>query len=499
MTIVVLPAGSSLAQWYDRIQTESDWEAFFRDGYYDYNSYQLYRELVEGEVLADTSEYVISALGNTTVEVTARSIYSKTDLIYSQKTPTEIHDAPGIPFDFRAGRKISEKGDEGYLSLQRLSSDFDARLKLRDDEGEWRADRRSLDFKSGRLNVTVGSFTPRAGCGLGIGRFDYRPVSYDAEKSPDRGFLFPDNSYYNGLLIMYGRDHQLLYSTKRYDDLTKNSVGGSTSIRLADYRLGMTASGTILSSGGVRRILGAGSVFLIGERAGLRSEIGYGESGAGFCAQIRRRKHDIGFWHYDDSFVNLQSSAMAHPDYESFTDSRFELAFRQPQKGETGLFASRKSDLGRIEAQGALELWKKSPDRNVAMEGSLRARARFFRDMVVYTFLSERRGATANRSLVEFGAGRHAKTEYGIMASLWLQDRKIHKRKTKYFVHFSIPLKTRFLIGGRLRWNAEGEFDYFIEEKTVIAGYLSIKATYRWKDSYGSDLGPLYMIVESLW
>jgi hypothetical protein len=499
MMLIVSSAGNVLAQWYDRIQTESDWEAFFRDGYFDYNSYQVYRELVEGEVFTDTSEYVNSALGNTTVEVTAGSIYSKTDLISAQKNRAEAHNAFGIPFEFRAGRKVSADGDQGYLSLQRLSTDFDARLKLRDDEGQWRAERRSLDFGGDRVSIRIGNYSPRVGCGLAIGRFDYRPVSFEADESPDKGFLFPDNSYYNGLLIAYREDHQLFYSIKKYNDILKNVIGGSTSVRLADYKLGVTASGTILSSDGVKKTLGAGSVFLMSENAGLRSEIGYGESGAGFCGQIRRARYDIRFWHYEDSFVNLQSSAMAHPDYESFTDSRFELAFRQPQQGETGLFAMRRSEFGRLRLQGALEVWKKTPYMNLALESSLRARAGVCRDNVIYTFLSERQGASANRTLLEFGAGHAAKSEYGIMASLWMQEGRIHKKRTKYFVYLSFPLKTRILIGGRLRWNAAGEFDYFVEEETVISGYFSIKATYRWKDTYNSDLGPLYMIVESLW
>lgn len=497
--IIVSPAGNVLAQWYDRIQTESDWEAFFRDGYFDYNSYQLYRELVEGEVSIDTSEFVISALGNTTVEVTAGSIYSNTNLISPQKTRAEAHNAFGVPFEFRAGRKVSADGDQGYLSLQSQSADFDIRLKLRDDEGRWRADSRSLDFGSDRASVRIGNYSPRVGCGLGIGRFDYRPVSFEADEYPDKGFLFPDNSYYNGFLVAYRSDHQLFYSAKKYDDILKNFIGGSTSIRLADYKLGMTASGTILSSDGIRKTLGAGSVFLMSENAGLRSEIGYAESGAGFCGQIRRPRYDVRFWHYDDSFVNLQSSAMAHPDYESFTDSRFELAFRQPQQGETGLFAMRRSEFAGIRVQGSLEVWKKSPERNTALESSLRAKARVYRDNVIYMFLSERRGASTDRSLVEFGSGHAAESEYGVMASLWIQEGKILKKKTKYFVYFSIPLKAHFQIGGRFRWNAAGDFDYFVEEKTVISGYFSIKATYRWRDSYGSDLGPLYMIVESLW
>jgi hypothetical protein len=497
--IIAYPAGSPLAQWYDRIQTESDWEAFFRDGYFDYNSYQLYRELFEGDVINDTSEYLISALGNTPVEVTVPSIYSNIDLRSFQSVEAGVHGAPAIPFDFRFGKKVSADGDEGYLSLQRLSPGFETRLKLRDDSGRWRADRRSLEISDDRLRVRIGNYSPRVGCGLGIGRFDYRPVSYERGENPDRGFLFPDNSYYNGLYIDFHSDRQFLYSVKKYGNVLKNFMGGSMSVRLDGYRLGMTASGTILSSDGDRRTLGAGTVFLISDSEGLRSEVGYGESGLGFCGRLHRPKYDIRFWHYDDSFTNLQSSAPAHPDYESFTDPRYELAFRQPQRGETGLFVRRRGSLGRIDLQGALEVWKRSPDRRIALENTLRARGRIYREIYVYSSFSERRGASADRTLLEFGAGRTSESEYGILASFWISEGQIDKTKSKYFVYFSVPLKSRFQFGGRFRWNAVGEFDYFIEEKTAISGYFSIKATYRWKDSYGNDLGPLYLIVESLW
>ncbi len=63
-------------QWYDRIQTESDWESFYRDGYYDYNTYQIYREISEGNI-ADTVEYIISSMGTSPGEITNRLLEKK--------------------------------------------------------------------------------------------------------------------------------------------------------------------------------------------------------------------------------------------------------------------------------------------------------------------------------------------------------------------------------------------------------------------------------------
>ena len=137
--------------------------------------------------------------------------------------------------------------------------------------------------------------------------------------------------------------------------------GASVSTDIADFVVGITASGTVLSSDSFSRMLGTGSIFALQNDGELRAEIGYAESGIGFCAQALRSDYDIRFWHYDDSFLNLQSSGFAHPDYETFSDDRFELSFRQPQKGETGLFLKRRFVAERIEFTAAAEVWKKSP------------------------------------------------------------------------------------------------------------------------------------------
>ena len=487
------------AQWFDKIQTESDWESFFRAGYYDYNSYQLYRELAEGTVISDTVEYIVSSMGTPPTETVSDPIYSESYARSFLKAETAASTSFALPARVRFGRKIFEGKNRGYLLLTRSTGDMDIAFKGREEDGVWNTERRSINFAHGDYRIKLGNFTSRIGCGLGIGRFDYRPISYESDRGRGEGFLFPDNSYYNGLIVSYKNNFNLIYSIKKYNDVKKSFVGTSVSIGISDFTVGLTAAGTVLSYDDVSRTLGTGSVFIQSDNRDLRSEIGYGESGIGFCAQALRYGYDLRFWHYDDSFINLQSSGFAHPDYESFDDDRFELSFRQPQKGETGLFLKRRFTAERIEFTGATEIWKKSPNHAIAVENSIQARRSVIPDLVVIARYADRHNRQNDRTLVELGASLQKHIEYGILISLWVEKERIEKDKSKYFLYVSMPVTSRFSISGRARRNLSGDFDYFIEERTRIDKFLSIKATYRWDDSYRGDLGPLYLVVESIW
>ncbi len=497
--ISLLVAPPATAQWFDKIQTESDWEFSFRDGYFDYNSYQLYRELAEGAAISDTIEYIVSSMGAAPTEIVNSPIYSKSYAQSFLKRKTAVSTAFKVPVRVRFGRKIFENKNKGYILLTGSSSNINLAFKGREENGSWSTERRSISFASDDFRFKLGNFTSRIGCGLGIGRFDYRPVSYESDLGRGKEFLFPDNSYYNGFLFSYRDNFNLIYSIKEYYDVKKNFAGASVSIGVADFMVGATAAGTVLSSENVSRTLGTGSIFILKNDGELRSEIGYGESGIGFCAQALRSDYDIRFWHYDDSFINLQSSGFAHPDYESFGDDRFELSFRQPQKGETGLFLKRRFMAERIEFTAATEVWKKSPAHVIAVENSIQARCPVVSDLVVIARYADRHNRQNDRSLVELGASLQRHIEYGVLISLWVERERIEKDKSKYLLYISMPATSRFSIGGRARWNLSGDFDYFIEERTRIDKFLSIKATYRWDDSYAGDLGPLYLVVESLW
>jgi hypothetical protein len=495
--LFVTPAAT--AQWLDKIQTESDWEFSFRDGYFDYNSYQLYRELAEGTAIPDTAEYIISSMGAEPIETAGRPIYSESHAQALMRGKAAAPTAFRMPLRVRFGRKIIEDKNTGYVLLTSSAGNIDLAFKGRDENGAWRTERRSVSYVDDDFKLKLGNFTSRIGCGMGIGRFDYRPVSYESDLSRGEEFLFPDNSYYNGFIISYRDYLDLIYSIKKYYNVRKNFAGASVSIDISDLTAGLTASGTVLSSEDVSRTLGAGSIFILKNDGELRSEIGYGESGIGFCAQALRKNYDVRFWHYDNSFINLQSSGFAHPDYESFSDDRLELSFRQPQKGETGLFLRQRFVVEDIEFTAATEVWKKSPGQAVAMDNSIQARRRAISDLLITARYADRRNRQNDRSLAELGASLQKRTEYGVFISLWIERERIDMDKSKFFLYVSMPATSRFSISGRGRWDLSADFDYFIEEKTRIDEFLSIKATYRWDDSCRGDLGPLYLIVESLW
>lgn len=499
LIISLLVGPPAAAQWFDKIQTESDWEFYFRDGYFDYNSYQLYRELAEGAVISDTTEHFVSSMGVTSTEMVSSPIYSETYARSFLKAETEPSTAVALPVRVRFGRKISDNRNKGYVLLTGSAGNLDLVFKGREENGSWNTERRSINFANGDYEIKLGNFISRIGCGLGIGRYDYRPISYESGLGRGEDFLFPDNSYYNGFLFSYKDNLNLIYSIKKYYDVKKNFAGASAAIAVADFLVGATGGGTVLSNGSYSRTLGTSSIFILKNDGELKSEIGYGESGVGFCAQAVKSDYDIRFWHYDDSFINLQSSGFAYPDYESFSDNRFELSFRQPQKGETGLFLKRYFTVKSIEFTAATETWKKLPSRAIAVENTIQARRHVMSDLLVVARYADRYNRKNDRSLIELGASLQRRIEYGVLVSLWVEQERIEKDRSRYFLYFSMPVTSRFSVSARVRWNVSGDFDYFIEERTRIDKFLSIKATYRWDDSYRGDLGPLYLVVESLW
>ena len=191
------------AQWFDKIYTESDWEFYFRDGYFDYNSYQLYRELAEGADISDTVEFIVSSMGVASTEIVKSPIYSERYAQSFLKGETARSTAFEVPVRVRFGRTIFENENKGYLLLRSSRRNLDLTYKGRDENGAWETERRSIDITNGAFRVRLGNFSSRIGCGLGIGRLDYRPVSYESDPGRVREFLFPDNSFYNGFIISY--------------------------------------------------------------------------------------------------------------------------------------------------------------------------------------------------------------------------------------------------------------------------------------------------------
>ena len=488
---LLISASPVFSQWLDEIQTESDWEDSYNAGYYDYNTFQIYRELGDGVSIDDTAGFIAGAMGNPLSEIESpwpNANLHDSDTILSAQIPRVY---------FRAGQKILENNNNGYTLISSSSGNISLSYKGRNESGSWNTERRYISLDGDKFKITLGNYSPDIGLGLAIGRYDYRPLAFQSTALGGEDFLFPDNSYYNGADIIYGNHLNLLYSRKKYNEGKKDFAGGSFAYDLNDIKLGLTASSTILSSSRGHRTLGAGSIFLSHKTIGLKSELGYAESGIGFCLQYRRQGFDIRLWHYDKSFLNLQSSAPAHSDYISYYDENLNLSFRQPQAGENGAFLAGRISFKKIGLFLSTEVWKKSPADDVALDNAVSVRYLINEHLDAFSKYAERIGSSNGRTLLEGGVNFHRRLNIGILTAFWIEGGQIINSKSLNHIFLSLPVHSRINIAGRMRWKMNGDFDYFVEEKTMVAAKLSIKATYRWRDSYQNQMGPFYILLES--
>ncbi len=497
ITIFLLFPSLALAQWISDIKTESDWDYYFINGYIDYNSYQLLREIAEGADIEDTSEFISSTLGISPVE-----LVEKFDIFDTRKTADEklFSQEPGGRWSgrLRFGNKIQDDANESFLLASARSGKMNVYLKVRDDdEGKVATERRSIEIDRDNYSVTLGNFGVDIGCGLSLGRFDYRPVSLESDEGELNRFLFPDNSFYNGVKAEFLEKHTVIYSVKKYNDVYKNTFGSALSTRLRTIQIGITGSFTRLSSGSGTKTLGVGSIFIDLEENGARTEVAYGESGPGACIQVARQDYVLRGWFYDDSYINLQSSGFSHPDYQSYTDYCSEISFRQPQRGETGFYARKKIRYKDLEFRNAAEFWRNPRDNYINYSNSFQTRifiSSVFTSLIRYTVYSKK---DYYRSKIESGINMFKKFNIDARVLLSVENESIANGDSRIYILSSLPLTQNVNLAGRLRWHFDGEFDYFIEERILLGDRLFLKATYRWKEDLEKDLGSLYVFLEN--
>jgi hypothetical protein len=494
--LIMIPAAVS-AQWIGDIRTESDWEYYYLNGYIDYNSYQLLREIAEGADISDTLEFISSTLGISPVELLE---------YYDIPGPSRLVDESSSPANsaglwsgrLRLGSKIQDERREDFLSASARSDKAHVYLKLRNDgNGRLEPERRIVELNGNDYSITLGNFTNNIGCGLVLGRFDYRPVSFDSDEGELDQFLFPDNSYYNGVKAELFENHTIVYSIKKYNDVYKNTFGSMLSAKLPWAKIGIAGSAARLSSNEGARTLGAGSVFIDLYEYDTKAEVAYGESGPGAAVQVSRPDYLLRGWYYDESYINLQSSGFAHPDYLPYTDDYSELSFRQAQRGETGFYARKRIRLKKVDLRGAVEFWNNP--RNDLINYNNFIQSRLFISENVETLLGYvldyKNGI--NRNKIESGLRIIRDFEFDMRVLTSFENRSIAKDDSRFYILGSIPLTTRVALAGRLRWRFDGEFDYFIEERAVLNERLYLKATYRWKEDSGKELGSLYAFLEN--
>jgi len=485
------------AQWVSDIKTESDWEYYYINGFIDYNSYQLLREIAEGTDIDDTLEFITSTLGISPVELSEISALPGTrkteyESLYSRESIARWSGR------LRLGSKIQNETNESFLLASVRSGKMDVYLKLRNDErGKVLTERRSFKIKKDNYSITLGNFTADIGCGLGLGRFDYRPLSLESDEDEFNQFLFPDNSYYNGIKAEYLENHAIIYSVKKYNDVYKNTLGSLLSTKFHSVKIGITGSFTGLSSDSDTEILGVGSIFINLEEDGTRAEVAYGESGPGACIQVAKPGYVLRGWYYDDSYINLQSSGFSHPDYRSYTDQRSEISFRQPQSGETGFFVRKKITYRNIEFRNAAEIWKNPRTNYISYSNSFQTRifiSSGITSLIRYTIYKKRE---YYRGKIESGVNMFKKYNIDARVIMSVENESIVNNDSRFYIISTFPLTQNITLAGRLRWRFNGEFDYFIEERLMLGDGLFLKATYRWKEDLEKDLGSLYVFLEN--
>lgn len=485
-----------VAQWVSDIKTESDWEYYLKTGVIDYNSYQLLRELAEGAEIRDTADFIFSTLGISPVEIIDKLEYAGE--IRGQAIPPPSPKASS-PWSgrFRLGSDIRPTGNESFVYGTVKSRDFASEFKIRDERGNLSTERRYLRFRRNNYSVLVGNFTADIGCGLSIGRFDYRPVSLETNEDELYEFLFPDNSYYNGLKAEFRDRYTIIYSAKKYNDIYKSTFGTSLETGINSFRVGITGVAARLSTSREARTLGSGSIFVTTAGSGLKGEIAYAESGPGVSLQAAGPGLILRGWYYHNSFINPQSSGFAHPDYQSFSVLDSEISFRQPQQGESGFYVNKGIKYRKLELGNAAEFWRNPRNSIIRYNNSLIARYRFSSSVtsrICYTVYNKN-----DNYYNKLESGVTVTKDYKFESRAYINFRKkaVAKDESKLYIIVTLPLVKSLSLAGRLRWRFDGLFDYFLEERLLLNNDLFLKATYRWNEDLGSDLGVLYIFMEN--
>lgn len=489
--LLFLIPGSSDAQWLEQIQTESDWDYLYQDGFYDDISFQLYRDMTEGITPGDTTEYIIGVQGNSISELSAwpPKIENTADtiiqsiLLLSQKPA----------FFFRSGQRLDDGKTSAYYLGNVDWKNISLQYKGRNSNSAWTTERRAAHLRYDKFGLTLGNFTASIGEGLGIGRYDFRPVTGNSESSDN--LLYPQNSYYNGARISYDNSTTLIVSQKKYGSLKKGFLGCSISGRTGEFSLGITGSVSRLSDA-KQQTLGAASIYMANSALGISGEAGYGESGAGMVMKMKRGGFDIRLWHYDPGFINLNSSSSAHPDYIIYSADSSGIGFRQVQRGESGLLIRKTIAIGRAIVAGGSEIWKKTPHSSIATDISLSGRIYLGRNISFGAGFWDRQGTASARSLSQLGLYYQGRCTISSLISLWVSDGLISQSQSfgQLYCHFAV--NCYFILSGRIRQKFNSKYECFIEEKTILGEHFSLKGTYRIQNDRQNEIGPLYIVME---
>jgi hypothetical protein len=388
-----------------------------------------------------------------------------------------------------AGYENRATADNSYFIIQSKSDDAEIFYKGRKKGPYYSSERRSLKLKGGNWNVTLGNYTADIGAGLSIGRYDYRPVSSPDDESD---FIFPDNSYYNGLKIEYFNKAKILYSAKKYTNLFKACYGAAVSTDIRAFNIGISSCVGHFSAGGHKRNLGVGSVYMAYGPRRFRMEAAYAKSGMGLFTESVLNSFNLKGWHYSDSYLNPQSSGYAYPDYKTY-EILDNFRFRQAQAGESGLYIGRIAQLKKTIIRSAIESWIVS---KASVDISFSAQYPINDNLYLKTGLSGRGGAIKDRYQYDIELAWYRLAEIKGLSSVKVISSQIDQHNSFSQFYMMLPVGVTTLVGGRVKFRYDSNLEFFLEEKTIIDDNVNVKATYRWRETDGPRLGPFYLVAE---
>ncbi len=494
-TLILILFVSSNAQWLDDVLTESDWEYLYSDGSYDYNSYLILKDISLGMISADTADLAVNTLALTNSQSSYNGpFWSLNNEILSTSKLYSNEIRPG-KLNWQIGNKYLDNQNIGYIHIAPSYNIISLDYKSSYENNTWTTDHRSFKISLPEFELTAGNYWPRIGMGLAIGRYDFRPIRYGSGHQKHDDLIFPVNSYYNGLYVK-GANFDFLYSLKSYDSLDKAFLGSAIHANSGNFNLGLAAARTELKSEAGKRYLNSGSIFMSNASLGLGAEAGYGESGGGAIIQYYKNDLSGKCWHYGKSFVNLQSSSYANPDYISYEDDYSGVSFRQPQSGETGAYLSRRLAINGLDIKVSSEIWKPGNKRLLKSENTAILRYDLNHSFRIGSGISRKDYHDGPKNLIRSSLSYIGPVNAIFDIKFQWNDKELENQNSKYFLYLSTPLDRDIVFSGRIRSSFNGKLDYYIEEKTFLTAGFSSKITYRWNSSYKGKLGAFYLIIE---
>jgi hypothetical protein len=444
----------------------------------------IYQTYYQGEIDYDVFSMLVDSydLGGLKLEdLEAVGAFERTDITSMAKTLPDnkfwfwlLTPQKGKVGFRRYSRDFDKVTGMYFLDLQLQSARLQAETKSSDGEYSW--GKRSLFLTSGPLKMTIGNYVVSEGLGLAVGRLDYRPSA--GFSNDDGDFMYPVNSYYNGLKLAVKNGNlgeRFYYSYKKYGGARKIFAGSGIVFQKNNLTAGISLGLNRFDNIDVvdkRYAIGL-NLKIENQLYSLAGEYANVKKSGGLFLRGLRRFNDIvirtEFWQYGDGFDNYNCSGPSASDYRSFYPGGQGLGFRSAQAGETGLaidFIKKYLSLG-------FQIWRQSLKEqanssfNLRLSGPLPNNLKamlqtvsVFKDQNGYLWLKTSIMHDEKQLLERAG-----------LKFYFMEKAKIVKVKSYSFIDISygfkeylnIFLRHRTYFNGRTRW-------YFGEELTFASG-----------------------------